>query len=245
MLNRWPCRTPATARAPAARGLSIVELMVGVAVGLFVVAGAAMLLASQLADNRRLLLETQVQQDLRAAADLITRELRRSGHWGKAREGIWYPGTPGLLANPYLSLKPAVDGADFADGQQASTVLLSYSRSVQEMTEDNTVAAAERLGFRLSDGVIQTQLGEGNWQALTDGSTLRVTAFDVRMNSTPVVLACPKACPVGAVDCPPALQLREVTVEIAGEATHDAAVQRSVRSVVRLRNEPVVGVCPA
>jgi prepilin peptidase dependent protein B len=124
-------------------------------------------------------------------------------------------------------------------------VLLSYSRSVQEMTEDNTVAAAERLGFRLSDGVIQTQLGEGNWQALTDGSTLRVTAFEVRMNSTPVVLACPKACPVGAVDCPPALQLREVTVEIAGEATHDAAVQRSVRSVVRLRNEPVVGVCPA
>jgi type IV pilus assembly protein PilW len=38
------------------RGLSIVELMVGVAIGLFVVAGAAMLLSTQLSDNRQLLL---------------------------------------------------------------------------------------------------------------------------------------------------------------------------------------------
>ena len=51
--------------------------MVGVAVGLFVVAAASMLVATQLSDNRRLTLETQVQQDLRAAADIITRELRR------------------------------------------------------------------------------------------------------------------------------------------------------------------------
>ncbi|MBL0296208.1 MAG: hypothetical protein IPQ21_03185 [Betaproteobacteria bacterium] len=53
--------------------------MVGITVGLFIVAAAAMLVTTQLGDNRRLLLETQVQQDLRATADIITRELRRAG----------------------------------------------------------------------------------------------------------------------------------------------------------------------
>ena len=55
-------------------------MMVGIAIGLFIVAGAVALVATQLGENRRMLLETQVQQDLRAAADIITRELRRGGY---------------------------------------------------------------------------------------------------------------------------------------------------------------------
>ena len=38
----------------------------------------------------------------------------------------------------------------------------------------------------MDDGVIQTQLGEGNWQALTDGSTLNVTDFRLTMNLQPI-----------------------------------------------------------
>ena len=37
------------------------------------------MVATQLSDNRRLLIETQVQQDLRASMDIITRQLRRDG----------------------------------------------------------------------------------------------------------------------------------------------------------------------
>ena len=76
--------------------------MVGVAIGLFVVAAATMLVATQLSDNRRLMLETQVQQDLRATADIIARELRRAGHWAKARDGVWYEGNAAAVRdNPY------------------------------------------------------------------------------------------------------------------------------------------------
>lgn len=103
------------------RGLSLVELMVGVAVGLFVVAGATMLVANQLGDNRRLLLETQIQQDLRAAADIIVRDIRRSGYWGAAQTGVWYAGSPGVTANPYTAVAPAVSGA------AASSVSFNYS----------------------------------------------------------------------------------------------------------------------
>ena len=228
-----------------AHGLSIVELMVGVAIGLFVVAGASMLVASQLGDNRRLLLETQVQQDLRATADIVTRELRRAGHWTRSRDGVWYADTAALRTNPYGVVSSSDDGSEMADGTQASTVLLAYSNTSDELAEDQTVAANERRGFRLSGDTIQTQLGAGNWQALTDANTLRVTGFDVRMNKRPVPLACPKPCPGGGEACWPVLEVRELQVEIRGEATHDPAVQRSVRSSVRLRNDPVVGSCPA
>jgi prepilin peptidase dependent protein B len=232
-------------RRAGQRGLSIVELMVGVAIGLFVVAGASMLVATQLSDNRRLLLETQVQQDLRATADIVARELRRSGHWAKARDGVWYPGTPGVRINPYHTLTATAEGADMADGEASSSILMAYANKGDEALEDDAVAANERRGFRLQGGVIQTQLGEDNWQALTDANTLRVTGFSVSMDKRPVPLACTKPCPGGGEACWPVIEVRELTVDISGEAAHDAAVQRSVRSKVRLRNDPVVGACPA
>ena len=71
------------------QGLSIVELMVGITIGLFILAGASMVLTTQLGDNRRLLLEAQVQQDLRVASDLISREIRAAGYWGNAYQQVW------------------------------------------------------------------------------------------------------------------------------------------------------------
>ena len=231
------------ARSPSRqRGLSIVELLVGVAIGLFVVAAAAMLVSTQLSDNRRMLLETQIQQDLRATADIITRELRRSGHWELARKGVAVNSTA-PASNPYTAITTSDGGAAMADGQVDSTVLLVYSRSTSESTENSTVDDGEKIGFRLSTGVIQTQLGSGNWQALTDANTMTVTAFTLRMDIERNDLACAKDC-AGLASCPPTQDVRVFTVDITGQATHDAAVQRSLRSKVRLRNDLVAGACP-
>jgi len=232
------------------RGLSIVELMVGVAIGLFVVAAATMLVSTQLSDNRRLTLETQVQQDLRASADIITRELRRSGHWAKAREGVWYPGTAAVLPNLYATIKPIGDDAVFINGQAETSVVFAYSRSGDESLENNASDLAEQAGFRRTvvdgKGVIQTQLGDGNWQALTDGNTLNVTEFSLTMNRQPIRLECPKPCPAPGPDCRPTLEVRDLRVLIRGEAANDPNVRRSVDHRVRLRNDAFdPGTCPA
>ncbi len=238
---------PARAIQRPPHGLSIVELMVGVAVGLFVVAAASMLVATQLSDNRRLTLETQVQQDLRATADIITRELRRSGHWAKARDGVAQPGK----VNPYRVVKKA-DGTTFnnssafVDGEVSTGVQMSYSRSGDETAENNIVDTAEQLGFMLNNGIIKTRLGNGGWQDLTDGATLNVTTFTLTMNVQPIWLECPKPCPNPLVECRPQLQVRDIIIDITGQATHDSSVQRSLRSNVRLRNDAVIaGSCPA
>ena len=128
----------------AQRGLSLVELMVGVAVGLFVVAGASFVVATQLGDNRRLLLETQIQQDLRATMDIITRELRRAGAIPTLLNVVWYPGTPGVLRNPRSQI----------------TVGAGQDRIEFEYRRESGVEGP--LAFRLDNGRSQTQVGPGN-----------------------------------------------------------------------------------
>ena len=211
-----PCR-----RQGPQRGLSLVELMVGIAVGLFVVAAAAMLVSTQLNENRRLLLETQVQQDLRAASDIITRELRRAGHWPNAAKFVWNP--PAVPeANPFSTVDP--------DDAASSQIEFNY----QPPTEGGP------FGFKLEGNVLKTQLGAGGWQDLTDGNTLRITAFTVTPRNGPATrVPCPKLCPDGTEDCWPTMTMtvRELVVDITGQAVVDPAVQRSLRRVVRLRND--------
>lgn len=224
---------PRRSESSRQRGLSLVELLVGIAIGLFVVAGATMLVANQLGDNRRLLLETQIQQDLRAAADIIARDIRRSGYWGNAQSGVWYAGSPGVTANPYTTVSPTVSGA------AASAVTFDYSRGA----ENNAVDATEQSGFRLVNGVIQMRVG-GNWQPLTDDRTLRITNFQVTMNAQQIPLSCFLPCGGSPLPSCPTQTLREMAVLINGRAVNDPAVQRSVRSNVRLRNDVVTGACP-
>ncbi|MDE2092484.1 MAG: hypothetical protein KGI87_01395 [Burkholderiales bacterium] len=218
----------------AERGLSMVELLVGTAIALFIAATGATLLAGNLRENRALLLEARLMQDLRSAADMITRDLRRAGYWGAAIGGVWAAGAASAAANPYTALSPGAAASD--------AVSFHYSRDVNE---NNAVDGNEQFGFRLRNGAIEMQLGAANWQALTDTGTLRVTAFDVTPTVQDIDLQgyCASACPAGSATCPPHQQVRSLAVAITGRLVGDAGVSRSVRSQVRLRNDPVIGAC--
>ena len=227
-------------RRAAMRGLSLVELMVGVAVSLFVVAAAALLVSSQLTDNRRLLLETQLQQDLRATADIITRELRRSSYWADARSGVPAPLFGQVTSNPMVALAVSTPAS--------STVHYKYQRA----------SGTHAFGFRLNDnGVITACQSDGSgagglcgesanpWQELTDRNTVRITEFriDQRVanaaNDDALTLPCPYPCADGTGDCWPKVSVRELTIVITGQSRSDANVQRTLRSSVRVRNDQV------
>lgn len=218
------------------RGLSLVELLVGVAIGLFIAATGTTLLASNLRESRSLLVEARLMQDLRTAADVIARDLRRAGYWGSAAAGVWSTGANSVQANPYAAVAPSTAASD--------TVSFRYSR---DATENNNIDTNEQFGFRLRNGVIELQLGAGNWQALTDAGTLTVTAFSVTPTVQDVSLAssCTLPCPAGSsATCPPRQEVRSLDVLISARAANDASVTRSVRSSVRVRNDPLVGACP-
>ena len=218
----------------AQRGLSMVELLVGVAIALFIAATGATLLAGSLRENRSLLLEARLMQDLRTAADVIARDLRRAGYWAAATDGVWVAGATSVGTNPYVAVAPGSAASD--------AVSFRYSR---DATENNLVDSNEQFGFRLRAGAIEIQLGAGNWQALTDAGTLSVTAFSVAPTVQDISLEgfCASTCPAGSSTCPPHQQVRSLAVAITGRLAGDASVTRSVRSDVRLRNDPVIGAC--
>ena len=225
--------TPTTP-SRAQRGLSLIELMIGLAIGLFITAIGGTLLASHVRENRSLLLEARLMQDLRTAADVITRDLRRAGHWAGATSGVWLAGTTGAITNPYAAVSPDSAASDAAS--------FRYSR---DATENNVVDSNEQFGFRLRNGTIEMLLGGSGWQALTDAGTLTVSAFSVTPSVERIDLqgSCSKACPAGSTACPPQQEVRSLALQISGRSASDAGVTRSVRSQVRLRNDSITGAC--
>ena len=222
-------------QAGAQRGLSLVELMIGMAIGLFISAVAGTLLASHVRENRSLLLEARLMQDLRSAADMVTRDLRRAGYWAGATSGVWSADTSATLPNPYAAVAPSGAASDAAS--------FRYSR---DTTENNSVDSNEEFGFRLRNGTIELLLGAGGWQALTDAGTLNVTTFSVtpQVERIDLQASCSKPCPAGSTTCPPRQEVRSLALLITGRSVTDAHVTRSVRSQVRLRNDSFTGACP-
>lgn len=215
------------------RGLSLVELMVGTAVGLIVAAAAGSVVSANLRENRQLMLEARLMHDLRGTADLVARDLRRAGFWAAAASGVRGDDAEAPLANPHgVAADPAASDA----------VRLSFSRDASETA---AVDDDERFGFRLRRGVIEMQLGAGNWQALSDAGTLVVTTFRVEPRVDEVSLAafCEQPCAAGSATCPPRQQVRSFAVTLAARSTSDATVARSLTSSVRLRNDAVTGSC--
>jgi len=100
--------------AQTQRGLSIVEMLIGLALGLFIVAAGLTLLASNLREHRAVpvLLEARLMQDLCTAADLIVRDLRRAGYWSDATAGVWRTGASSVIANPYGAIAPQAATSD-------------------------------------------------------------------------------------------------------------------------------------
>lgn len=210
------------------RGLSIVELMVGLTIGLIVVAAATQVVVTQLNENRKLLTEMQVQQDLRATADIITRELRRAGARTSPETGIWQSESAPAQANALSAVTPET-GAN-------SELRYSYRR-----TAGDTIGALG-YGFQLSAGRIQSRIG-GAWQDLTDARTLKVTSFTVKpvLDPAPLPLPCPKFCPdaLESTACWPTITVRRYEVAISAVAANDPTVTRSIRTTATLRNDVV------
>jgi len=226
--------------AESQRGLTIIELLIGVAVGLVVVAGAVKLMADTLGGNRRLLLETRVNQDLRAAADLIARDLRRAGYWQNAVGGLF-------TANPYAAVTVDTSTAN------ANSVEYQFARD-----NNNTIENAERAGFRVSSGVLEFRNGAGGWQAITDPRVVTITNLTVSPlapRTEDLYMFCP--C-LTKLDCTTAqfqaggvcyqrgltMTIRQYDLILAGRSTTDATVQRELRETVRVRNDVLAGQCP-
>lgn len=237
MLNLPSRRRCGALGARRQHGLSLVELLVGAALGLFLVGGAISLFVGNLGNSRRLLVEARVNQDLRTAADLIARDLRRAGYWSQAIQGV----APTPAPNPHIAIAGTY-------GVAGSEITYSFARNLGSTVDNN-----EQFGFQLKDGAIRMKTDANQWQSITDTDVITVTALEITANETPVALgdSCPNMCPppAGATyTCPnpPTLTLRryDILLQANGAGPGNAGITRELRESVRVRNDQFAGACP-
>lgn len=216
------------------------EFLVGITVGLFLLAGATSMLTSTILSSRNLLTEARVNQELRTAADLITRDLRRGSYWENAVAGATLAsGATSTTANPHGAVAVATTST-------AATITYSLSRDSAagrtDLTELNTSNSDEAFGFAWADGQIRMQTSSGTWQSVTDPGIVTITGLTITSSTTPLDLraVCLNTC---TTNCP-AVTVRRYDMILTGQAASDSSLVRILRTSVRVRNEQTSGACP-
>jgi prepilin peptidase dependent protein B len=230
-------RHPISSGRRRQRGLSLIELMIGTTIGLFVVAGTVSLYATNAASSHRLLAEARLNQDLRAAMDLVSRDLRRSGYWGNSIKGTTITGSgTATTANPYR-------GVSSTDDDVSGEVAYQFSR---DATEDDALADNEQFGFQLQGGILKMQTEKEGLADMTDINQVTVTNFSITTVPTDIALGslCTVVCAVGTPNCP-TMTVRHFTISLTGKSVTDPSVERTLKASVRPRNDQLEGQCPA
>ncbi|MFG6461159.1 PilW family protein [Roseateles sp. DXS20W] len=238
------------------RGLGLVELMVGITVGLIVAAGASMVAVNQINEHRRLMLETQIQQDLRVAADLLQQDLRRAGYRGQTEQGVWAPPTGVGTLDETAGLPATANNyspVEVTDNSTERSITYRYARRVGVTVGAASPRNAEQFGFKWDKAthVLYARVGivngRDNWQPVIDPDIVEVTNFDVELTeqSTDVGEFCAQACGAAPLPACPKHVVRQVSFSIEGKALHDRNVKRTVSGVERLRSDRITGSCPA
>ena len=147
------------------RGETLIGLLVGLAIGLLVLAAGTQMLAQHLRAHRLNLQASHLQHDLRSAMDWMTRELRQAQYVADA----WQTRSPTKCEDSFCS---GTD--DFSI--EGDWIDFSHDRNHNGTQDDD-----ECMGFRLNNKVLMARRscsGTGNWLALTTPASLEVNALN-------------------------------------------------------------------
>lgn len=240
-------RPPAPHRPARARGFSLVELMVGSAVAIWLLLGAIQLIGHHFASYRAQVRELRLNQELRAAVDVMARDLKRAGHWNGALQAF----AAGAVStdNPY---------APVTLGNTTPSSSMEYGYDQSATTQPNAFGFRRRVS---SDGMgsLQMKNAAGGWQPLTDPAVVNITELTITpvLRSIPLWTSCPcRFRPVHTPACEdsalqelahmPRVWIHQYDIEIAGNAAGDTTLARVVSEHVRLGNSATVDLdgCP-
>lgn len=205
------------------QGISLIEILVALAVGLLLLGAASSVGLSSLASSKDGIINSNAQQQLQVVMNQITRELRRAGY-SKSEETI-------QTATGFRNIT-------FLDGNKC--VVFRYDRLPESSSAltppgDGTLVGAEVRGIRLSGNQIKiitaatnTTMpiscdGAGTWEELSN-SSLKITALTL----TPLKVMLIDGSEV----------IDQVTVSITAESKSTPVQNLSISEVVQLRNRP-------
>lgn len=208
------------------KGISLIEILVSLAAGMIVLTAVVGVMISSNKTNVDSLRMTRLNQELRAAMSLMTRDIRRSMYLGDWSERI--------KVNPNATPRDNVGNFTRVSIPEAGCILYSYDVDPNTAANDlsnATLDANENFGFQLKDGAVKrgttvTGCNGGTWEEITDPQTVTITALTFTLNDT-------EQC----VTTAGGVHKKELQITLRGRLAGDATVTREIVDGVRVRND--------
>lgn len=219
------------------RGLTLIELMIGLVLGLLVTGVAVQMYVSSLSITKQTTATVRLNQELRAIADLIVGDVRRAGYWSEATSGN---------DNPYASL---VSGGESASGYIDLFDPVSGGYGCLILAYENaglTPSLSEHIyGYRLNTATDAIQIltvssyASSSFANCNDPSGSGVTGVWETLSDSRVVNNLSlvfRFSPSSAASWAQASD-KVIEFDLSAAAPGDASIVRQISESVRVRNE--------
>ena len=171
-------------------GFSLVELMVGILVGLIVIGGATSVFLSTVTSSASTLKMSKLNQELITAMSVMAGDIRRAGFDADVStenptdNDFNQVGTTALSIRDNMANDALIDMTPLSVSGATSGECILYT---YDQDKDGFVDDAEFFGFRLNAGVLEmhqtlavaadTCSTGGNWLPVTDGDLINITTL--------------------------------------------------------------------
>ena len=153
-------------------GYTLIELMIGMAVGLIVLSGALFLYLQIFNVSKTTLASTQLNRELSILLDTMSGEIRRHGYSEQGSNSYYQTTSSALDVN-------------------VSGDCILYGYDVNSDDADSSADSMDQKGFRLDSGVIHTKADESvgcdsditDWTEFTDESVLEISDLTITLNT--------------------------------------------------------------
>lgn len=164
-------------------GISLVELMISMTLGLASIAAAASLMEHGITLNTTLLAQSRLEEEINAVVTVISHDLKRAGYYAFTNEMVK---KPSIHSNPFDN--SLIIGA-YAAEPANSCINFAYDRNKNGVLD--TAPNNEKYGFRLRDSAVEIRLdgaacNASGWHDLTDPKVVQVTALNFDMEQATV-----------------------------------------------------------
>jgi type II secretory pathway component PulJ len=229
---RRPVRVIAGEALPQQQGLTLLELMIGLLIGIFISSSMLTMWLKLQASALGALQQSRLHQDLRAIKHVMASDIRRAGYWG------WSPDSAlKITQNPFMTAVNdiLIDQANDAEAS-ASCLTYSYDRNHDGLVGNSNI---EQYGFRLHQQAIEMRTGgtefncrAGQWQDITQAGTI-ITHLTFIMEDKNIYPAA--GCNPGA----PCQRQRLLTIQLTGHLQSQPEQAITLEEQIRIRNDYV------
>ncbi len=230
------------------KGFSLVELMIGLFVGLFVIGGSISYYAASVGNSADILGLGRLHQDLAAVSQILAGDLRRAGYWNRSQTTLEPTENP-FMADPYL----------LAISADQKCITYAYDRTNNGVVNDDELFgiswdSTNKTIRMLNSGIAGADCTGGRWEAVTDPNVMLITNFKadfagsrcVNTDITPTATLATAAANATTLPCDSAaaqptgdkiIESQQVNFTITAQLVDDSAVTLTLSQSVAVNNQ--------